>query len=291
MITSLVAVWQAAYKIGKAVSVDECMVPFKGRVSMFQYMPKKPNKWGLKGWVLATSDSGYAYNWKLYTGNENDCVAVGLGEIVVLEMTECLPAGHVVYCDNFFTGVSLALSLERRGIGLCGTVRANRRGLPVQLKKFATARKATMQLTSPLFLRSDKMMTVGWFDKCPVCLLTNVHSTATVTKQRRGQPDFEKPVAIECYTKNMGGVDSADQYNSYYALTKRSYKWWRKVFMHLLVTAVSNAYILHRSSAAVKLPSCDFRLQLAEQLMEGFERVNVMRGRYQRVLQLSPAGQ
>ena len=33
------------------------------------------------------------------------------------------------------------------------------------------------------------------------------------------------------------------------------------------------------SSAAVKLLSCDFRLQLAEQLVEGFERVNVMRGR------------
>ena len=279
MITSLVTAWQAAYKIGKSVSVDECMVPFKGRVSMLQYMPKKPNKWGLKGWVLAASDSGYAYNWKLYTGKEDDRVAVGLGESVVLAMTECLPAGHVVYCDNFFTGVSLALSLERRGIGSCGTVRANRRGLPIQLNKFATARKATMQLTSPLFLRSSKMLAVGWFDKRPVCLLTNIHSTETVTKQRRGHPDFEKPVAIECYTQNMGGVDSADQYNSYYPLTKRSYKWWKKVFMHLLVTAVSNAYILHRSSAAVKLPSCDFRLQLAEQLIEGFERVNVMRGR------------
>ena len=32
------------------------MVPFKGRVSMLQYMPKKPNKWGLKGWVLAASE-------------------------------------------------------------------------------------------------------------------------------------------------------------------------------------------------------------------------------------------
>ena len=135
-----------------------------------------------------------------------------------------------------------------------------------------------MQLTSPLFLRSSEMLAVCWFDKRPVGLLTNIYSTATVTKQRRGHPDFEKPVAIECYTQNMGGVDSAAQYNSYYALTKRSYKWWKKVFMHLLVTAV-NAYVLRRSSAAVKLPSCDFRLQLAEQLIEGFERVNVMRGR------------
>ena len=59
MITSLVAAWQAAYTIGKSVSVDEYMVPFKGRVSMLQYMPKKPNKWGRKGWVLAASDCSF----------------------------------------------------------------------------------------------------------------------------------------------------------------------------------------------------------------------------------------
>ena len=121
MITSLVAAWQAAYKIGKSVSMDQCMVPFRGRVSMLQYMPKKPNKWGLKGFVLAASDSDYAYNWKLCTGKEDDRVALGLGENVVLAITEYLPAGHVICCDNIFTGVSLALTLKRRGIGSCGT--------------------------------------------------------------------------------------------------------------------------------------------------------------------------
>ena len=38
-----------------------------------QYMPKKPSKWGLKDWVLDGSDSGYAYDWMLYTGTENVC--------------------------------------------------------------------------------------------------------------------------------------------------------------------------------------------------------------------------
>ena len=97
MITSLVLTWQAAYRIGRSVSIDECMVPFKGRVSTLQYMPKKPNKWGLKGWVLASSDSGYAYNWMLYNGKEDDRIALGLGESVVLSLAECLPAGHVVF--------------------------------------------------------------------------------------------------------------------------------------------------------------------------------------------------
>ena len=55
MIRSLVAAWQAAYSIEKAVSIDECMIAFKGHVFMLQYMPKKPNKWGLKGLFCNTT--------------------------------------------------------------------------------------------------------------------------------------------------------------------------------------------------------------------------------------------
>ena len=146
MIYSLVEAWQDAYDIEKSVSVDECMIAFKGRVSMCKYMPIKPSKWGLKGWVLAGSDSGYAYNWKLYTGKEYDRAAVGLGWSVVVSLTECLPAGHCVYYDNFFSSGELALA--NKGLGSCGTVRANRRGLPIQLKHFAKANKDTMQRSS-----------------------------------------------------------------------------------------------------------------------------------------------
>ena len=122
------------------------------------------------------------------------------------------------------------------------------------------------------------MLAIGWHDKRAVCLLTNIHASSMVAKQRHGHPDFQKPTAIEAYNQKMGGVDLADQFNSYYALTKRSYKWWKKVFMHLLLTSVTNAYMLHRSSEAELLTSSDFRLQLAEQLVEGYERRNVMRG-------------
>ena len=77
----------------------------------------------------------------------------------------------------------------------------------------------------------------------------------------------------------MGGVDLVDQFNSYYVLTKCSIRLWKKVFMHLLLTSVTNEYIIHRSSEAELLTSSDFRLQLANQLVERYERRNVMRGR------------
>ena len=50
------------------MSLDESMTGFKGGITFKQYMPKKPTKWGLKAFVLADSATGYAYNWRLYTG-------------------------------------------------------------------------------------------------------------------------------------------------------------------------------------------------------------------------------
>ena len=118
MIRSLVAAWQAAYSIEKAVSIDECMIAFKGHVFMLQYMPKKPNKWGLKGWVMAGYETGYAYNWALYTGKEEGgAEATGLGQRVVVGLTDCLPTGHVVFYDNFFSSVTLTKALENKGLG------------------------------------------------------------------------------------------------------------------------------------------------------------------------------
>ena len=54
------------------VSVDESIIGFKGRLLFVQYMPKKTTKWGIKAWVLAESESGYAWNIKIYTGKINN---------------------------------------------------------------------------------------------------------------------------------------------------------------------------------------------------------------------------
>ena len=42
-----------SYKPACENSIDEAMIPFKGRSSMKQYMPKKPIKRGFKIWVRA----------------------------------------------------------------------------------------------------------------------------------------------------------------------------------------------------------------------------------------------
>ncbi|CAI8021626.1 hypothetical protein GBAR_LOCUS12809, partial [Geodia barretti] len=48
----------------------------QGEALFIQDLPKKPTKWGIKAYVLADSRTGYVYNWRLYTG-EDEALDVG----------------------------------------------------------------------------------------------------------------------------------------------------------------------------------------------------------------------
>ena len=52
----------------KEVTVDEAMVPFKGRLGFKQFMKDKPVKSGIKLWVCADAVTAYCYNLEVYTG-------------------------------------------------------------------------------------------------------------------------------------------------------------------------------------------------------------------------------
>ena len=67
----IVKSYQTIYIPHQHISIDETMIGFKGRLAWVQYMPKKPTKWGIKAWVLADSENGYVWNFKLYTGDSN----------------------------------------------------------------------------------------------------------------------------------------------------------------------------------------------------------------------------
>jgi hypothetical protein len=121
------------------VTVDETLVPFRGRCSFKQYMPSKPAKYGLKFWCLCDAKTAYCLHMRPYLGTDHGAVrATGLGKRVVLDLTERLDAGRTVVTDNFFTSLELLRELHARNLGLVGTVRKNRRELPPEF----TAKKS-----------------------------------------------------------------------------------------------------------------------------------------------------
>lgn len=76
-------------------TVDEIMMPFKGKSQLRVYMPAKPHKWGFKMWGRA-GQSGFLYDFDIFQGAENPEQAenpdqaksdVGATGKVVLKMT------------------------------------------------------------------------------------------------------------------------------------------------------------------------------------------------------------
>lgn len=117
------------------LTVDEQLVPFKGRCSFRQYIPKKPAKYGIKVWAACDVKTSYAWRLQVYTGRAaGEPAEVNQGMRVVLQMTEGLQ-GHVVTCDNFFTSFELAEELLKSKIALVGTIRQNKPEIPPVLRQ------------------------------------------------------------------------------------------------------------------------------------------------------------
>jgi len=87
------------------VSIDEAMIPFKGRLRFKQHMKDRPTKWGIKVFVLADATNGYVSRLQVYTGKNSFLVRdeVGLCSRVVLELLD----GPKVYMDNYYFSPSL----------------------------------------------------------------------------------------------------------------------------------------------------------------------------------------
>lgn len=52
---------RSLYVPGKNVTVDEQLLPYRGRCPFTQYLPSKPAKYGIKIWVVCDSETYYTY--------------------------------------------------------------------------------------------------------------------------------------------------------------------------------------------------------------------------------------
>jgi hypothetical protein len=107
--------------------MDEMMIGYKGSYcSAQQYMPNKPQKWGIKIWCLADSISKYVYNFEIYCSKIEN---IGRGDVpvehgdgsmaqsVVLKLMVGLECkGHVVVTDNYFSSIGLFIELANMEI-------------------------------------------------------------------------------------------------------------------------------------------------------------------------------
>ncbi|XP_063049276.1 piggyBac transposable element-derived protein 4-like [Engraulis encrasicolus] len=224
------------YNPGPEVTVDEQLVPFRGRCPFRQYMPIKPGKYGIKIWAACDSKTAYAWNMQIYTGKPASGVPEkNQGKRVVLDMTKGL-RGHNITCDIFFTSYDLAQELLKRKLTMVGTVRKNKPELPPAL----LGMKDRAPLSSK-FAFSDKATLVSYHPKKNknVVVMSTLHRDAGVSNREDKKPDI-----ILDYNKNKGGVDNLDKVTGTYTCKRGTKRWPMVVFYNMLDVSAYNAFII-----------------------------------------------
>ena len=128
---------QLAYTPNAYLTVDKQLFLTKVRCQLTQFMPNKPNKFGIKFWLLVDAQSTHVVNGFPYLCKDDEKLGnMQLSEYVAKRlMTESfLNEGYNVTCDNFFTSKILCDLLKNK-TSLLGTIRINRLEMPQNLKQ------------------------------------------------------------------------------------------------------------------------------------------------------------
>ena len=252
---------------------------YTGRSTMKQYLPMKPTKRGFKVWVRADAVTGYFCDFNVYTGKSppsegEELGDFGLGERVVLELTECLRGGNYhIYCDNYFTTCHLLDTLLAHKLYACGTARTTRREFPETLKQ------VRLERGEHLFCQRGNLVASVWMDKKPVTVLSTLaQADVTHTAQRRvrdgSRVSVQCPDAVVLYNRYMAGVDKGDQYRRYYRIRTKCLKYYKYLFMFCVDASITNSFILSTftptSMCITHQRQKAFRLRLAEQLVGAY---------------------
>ncbi|XP_068122104.1 piggyBac transposable element-derived protein 4-like [Hyperolius riggenbachi] len=271
LLTHLSAVFMDVYTPHREIAVDESLVPFHGRLSMKQYIPSKRARCGVKIYRACESGTGYTFTFKIYEGKDSILQPAGCpeyistsGKIVVDLLNPLLHQGYHVYLDNFYTSVPLFKFLFSVQTGACGTVRANRKGLPPQVVNKKLCRGESYAL------RSEELLAIKFHDKREVMMLSTIHTEATVLATSRTE-QRTKPEAIVAYNKNMGAVDLSDQVLAPYLLRRRRKAWYKKITFFLLQMTMHNAFVVYLKTATTptsqQMTFLDFQIQVHKSLM------------------------
>ena len=220
---------QKSYKAGSCVTIDESLVPFRGRCSFKVYMPSKPSKYGIKIWCMVDATNAYLLNAQIYSGKSPDGPERQQASRVVRDLTTTIAnSGRNVTCDNFFTDFNLAVELLDKNITLLGTLRKNKREIPLS---FQALRHRIEQSAMFGFSKDHHLMICSYVPKInkSVILLSTMHYD---NKKQVDEPF--KPNMIMDYNATKGGVDTLDLLVKNYSCKRNTNRWHLVIFYWMI---------------------------------------------------------
>lgn len=252
------------YYPGKELSLDEAMMLWRGRLCFRQYIKGKRHKYGLKFYILS-EPNGLNLKLAVYAGKGDILSGKNhTAKVVLYLLREKLNRGHAVFMDNYYNSFSLSSQLLSKDTYTTGTLRADRKYNPKKVTQ------AKLNKGDTIAQYADGVMVGRWRDKRVVTYISTEYENELATFiQRRTNKESQKPLPIIKYNAFMKGVDRGDQLLSYYPCERKTLRWYKKVFIHILQMLVLNSFMLYNLNRGErqKIDIYNFRLRLIETLL------------------------
>lgn len=149
-----------------------------------------------------------------------------------------LNCGHSLYMDNYYNSLPLAAKLQSKQTYCTGTLRVDRKYLPDDV------RNARLRKGEAVAKYGEGIMVASWKDKRKVLYLSTEHENEPVTVSNKRNEERQKPLTIVKYNGFMKGIDRSDQIQAHYPLERKTLRWYKKMFIHVLQMCLVNAHYL-----------------------------------------------
>lgn len=147
---------------------------------------------------------------------------------------------------------------------ILGTIRSNRAGIPDEIQE--EVGKGEMAAVG----NSDGITLIRWRGLSKpksVLLLTTLHEDTNNIKYTHKGQEILIPEAFEYYNKAKCPVDVSDQMASYSSPHRRTFKWYLRFAIELILnTSLVNACVIYNQEVR-KITVTQFREELADELM------------------------
>ena len=225
---------KANYTCSEYVTVDEMLVPFRGRCFCRVYMKSKPGKYGIKIMCICDAKTHYLISAFIYSGKEqtraNNSQSVPTRSVLRLAET-LFHTNRNITGDNWFSSIELVDALKCCGLTYVGTMRKNKREIP---KQFLPEKTRPIESSVFGFVQDKTLVSYVPKKNKAVVLVSSMHHSSEVNAQS------SKPEIIEFYNSTKGGMDALDQKCAMYSILRRSRRWPTTFF-----GAVLNLSLIH----------------------------------------------
>ena len=201
--------------------------------------------------------TGYTVDFDLYIGKATQSSGKRLSYNVVMKLLEPYRfQGYEVYFDNFYTSPALLDDLVKYEILATGTLNVTRKEVPSEVAAMKHYLDKQPRGSGYYFREKNSNITFCvWHATKTVTLASTAypaHSNNTVVRrvkdpvtQASVTTNVPCPVMLEKYNQFMGGVDKSDQLISYHKISRKTVKYWKTTFYHLIDVVIVNAHILY----------------------------------------------